>query len=191
MGQPIQQCRSQLGITEHAGPFRKAQVSGDDHAGFFIQFADQMKQQCPTHLAERQIPQFIQNNEISMGKAVGQSPLLGVELFLFKRVDEFNGRQKSYAPVMMYDGLNADRGGKVRLAGTRPTNQYDIFGLIQEFTTVQCPDQCFADRTVLEYKPEQSAPDAESRATRPDICCSNQAFSAARSGNAGASCQRR
>ncbi len=29
MGQPIQKCSGQLGITEHTGPFRKAQVGGD------------------------------------------------------------------------------------------------------------------------------------------------------------------
>jgi len=34
MGQPIQQCRGQLGIAKHAGPFRKAQVDSDNHAGF-------------------------------------------------------------------------------------------------------------------------------------------------------------
>ena len=31
MGQPIQKCSGQFGIAEHAGPFRKAQVSRDNH----------------------------------------------------------------------------------------------------------------------------------------------------------------
>ena len=36
--------KPQLGIAKHAGPFRETQVGGDDHAGFLIQFTDQMKQ---------------------------------------------------------------------------------------------------------------------------------------------------
>ena len=44
MGQPIQQCSGQFGITEHIGPFGEAQVSSDNHAGSFIQFAEQGKQ---------------------------------------------------------------------------------------------------------------------------------------------------
>ena len=46
MGQPVQKRSGQFGITEHIAPFRKAQVSRDDHTGSFAQFAEQVKQQC-------------------------------------------------------------------------------------------------------------------------------------------------
>ena len=42
MRQSIQQCRCQLGIAEHVGPFREAQVGGDDQAGPFVQLAQKM-----------------------------------------------------------------------------------------------------------------------------------------------------
>jgi hypothetical protein len=44
MGQAVEQRRGQFGITEHAGPFGKIQVRGDDDTGFFIQFAGQVKE---------------------------------------------------------------------------------------------------------------------------------------------------
>jgi hypothetical protein len=36
-GQPVQQCRGHLRVAKHAGPFREAQVGGDDHAGPLVQ----------------------------------------------------------------------------------------------------------------------------------------------------------
>ena len=90
MGQPVQKRSRQFCITEHISPFWKAQISRDDHAGSFVQFAEQMEQQRTASLAERQITQFIQNDEISMGKAVGQSTLIAIKLFLFKWINEFN-----------------------------------------------------------------------------------------------------
>ena len=37
MRQPIQQRCRHLGIDEHAGPFREAQIGRDDHAGVFVE----------------------------------------------------------------------------------------------------------------------------------------------------------
>ena len=36
MGESIKQRRGQFGISKHASPLAKAQVGGDDHAGFLI-----------------------------------------------------------------------------------------------------------------------------------------------------------
>ena len=38
MGQPIQQCRGQFGITKYIGPFRKAQVGGDNRETGLVYF---------------------------------------------------------------------------------------------------------------------------------------------------------
>ena len=90
MGQPVQKRSGQFCIAEHISPFRKAQIGGDNHTGSFLQFAEQMKQQCTARPAERQVAEFIQNDEISMAKAIGQSALIAVEFFLFKCVNELN-----------------------------------------------------------------------------------------------------
>ena len=38
VGQSVQQGSRHLGIHKHTGPFREAQVGGDDHAGVLVQF---------------------------------------------------------------------------------------------------------------------------------------------------------
>jgi len=91
VGQTVQQCGGQLGIAEYLGPLRETQIGGDDHTGFFIQFADQVEQQCAADLAERQIPQFIQDDQIDMAEAIGQPALSAVEFFLLQRIDQFHG----------------------------------------------------------------------------------------------------
>ena len=37
VGQPVEQGRGHLGVTEHARPLRKRQIGGDHHAGVFIE----------------------------------------------------------------------------------------------------------------------------------------------------------
>ena len=44
VGQAVQQGRSHLGVAKHAGPFAKAQVGGDHHAGAFVKRRQQMEQ---------------------------------------------------------------------------------------------------------------------------------------------------
>ena len=44
MGEPVEERGGHLGIAEHAGPFAEAQVRGDDDAGAFVEFAQQMEQ---------------------------------------------------------------------------------------------------------------------------------------------------
>ena len=91
VGESIQQCCCQLGIAEYVGPFREAQVGGDDQAGLFVQFAQQVKQQGTANLAERQVPELIEDEQIDVHQPVGQASLLAVELFLLKRINKFNG----------------------------------------------------------------------------------------------------
>ena len=50
MGQAVQQSRCQLGINEHAAPFRERQIGGDDDAGVLVKLGEQMEQQCAASL---------------------------------------------------------------------------------------------------------------------------------------------
>jgi len=44
MGEAIQQGGGHLGIAEDIGPFTQTQLGGDNDAGAFVQFAEQMEQ---------------------------------------------------------------------------------------------------------------------------------------------------
>ena len=45
VGQAVQECGRHLGIAEDRGPFADAQIRGDDNAGAFVKFAEQMEEQ--------------------------------------------------------------------------------------------------------------------------------------------------
>ena len=50
MRESVQQRRGELGITEHAAPFREGQVRRNDHTGAFVDLRQQVKQQSPAGL---------------------------------------------------------------------------------------------------------------------------------------------
>ena len=43
MGQTVEECGRHLGVAEDSGPFAEAQVRGDDDAGAFVKFAEQVE----------------------------------------------------------------------------------------------------------------------------------------------------
>ena len=45
MGEPIEQGRGHLGVTEDCCPFTEAEVGGYDNAGAFVEFAQKVEQQ--------------------------------------------------------------------------------------------------------------------------------------------------
>lgn len=67
-------------------PPGEAQVRGDDEAGAFIQFTDEMKQQGTPGLMQRQVSQFVQNDQAGMHQTLGQMSLPAVEFFLLRAV---------------------------------------------------------------------------------------------------------
>ena len=71
---PIQQSGGHLGVAEHARPFSDAQVGGDHQPGVFVQLGQQVKQQRAASLAERQIAQFVENDQIHAQQSLGDPP---------------------------------------------------------------------------------------------------------------------
>ena len=77
-------------ITEHARPFAEGKVGGDDDRGALIEPADQMEQQLPAGLSERQIAQFVENDEVEAGEIVGQASLTAGASLIFETVDQID-----------------------------------------------------------------------------------------------------
>ena len=109
MGQAIEECGGHLGVAEDRGPFAEAEVGGDRHAGALVELAQQMEQQGPARGAEWQVSQLVQDHEIELGQTFGNLPRLALGLFLFERVDQFDGREEADLPAVMLDGLDAKR----------------------------------------------------------------------------------
>lgn len=47
MSNPVEECCGHLGIAKDLYLFGKVEISGDDQRGFFIEMADQVKEQSP------------------------------------------------------------------------------------------------------------------------------------------------
>ncbi len=67
MGEAIEQCSGHLGVTEDARPFAEGEIGGDDDGRALVQTADQVEQELAAGLGEREIAQFVQNDEVEAG----------------------------------------------------------------------------------------------------------------------------
>ena len=75
VGQALEQCCRHFGVTEHARPFRQAEVGRDDDAGPLAEPAQQMEQQRAARCAERQISVLIEDDETVINEPVGDPGL--------------------------------------------------------------------------------------------------------------------
>ena len=91
MSEPVEQRRRHLRIAEDSCPFAEAEVRRDDDAGAFVELAQQMEQQRAAGSAERQVAEFVENDEVGVAEASGDLPGFSLVFFLFKGVDEFDG----------------------------------------------------------------------------------------------------
>ena len=113
MGEAVEQRRRHFGVAEDGRPFAEAQVRRDDDAGALVELAEQMEEQRAAGGAERQVTEFVEDDEVGIGKPPSDLPRLSLKLFVFEGVDEFDGREEPDALAVMFDGLNADGGGEV------------------------------------------------------------------------------
>jgi hypothetical protein len=67
VGQAVEQCGCHLRIAEHRRPFAKGKVCGDDDRSALVEPVDQMEDELTTGLRERQITEFIEDNEAEAG----------------------------------------------------------------------------------------------------------------------------
>ena len=74
-----------------------------------------MEEQGPAGGAERQIAKLVEDDEIGVGEPRRDLAGLALKLLLFESVDEFDGGEEPDALAVMLDGLDADRGGEMRL----------------------------------------------------------------------------
>ena len=125
MGEAIEQRGRHFGVTEDRRPFAEAEVRCDDDAGSLIKFAEQMEEQYSPGRAERQVAQFVEDDEIGVDQASGDLACLAVVLFLFEGVDEFHSGEEPDALAVMLDGLDADRCGDMGLARAGAADEDD------------------------------------------------------------------
>ena len=105
MRQPVEQCGGHLGITKDARPFGEGQIGRDHHAGVFVEFREQVKQQSSTGLAERQVTQFIENHQIHAQQPQGNPSGFAGGLLLLKGIDQVHGGEEADPLAVMGDAV--------------------------------------------------------------------------------------
>src|ERR1700734_1925218 len=91
VSQAVEQRGGHLGITEHAGPFAERKVGGDDDRRALIEPADEMEQKLAAGLSERQVAEFVEDDEVHSGQMLGDTtlpPVTGLDLQAVDEVDD-------------------------------------------------------------------------------------------------------
>src|ERR1700729_2886091 len=104
-----------------------------------------MEEQCSAGSAERQVTKLVEDDEIGVGEPRRDLAGFPLKLLLFESVDEFDSEEKADALAVMLDGLDADRGGEMRLPRAGAADQDDIMGVIQELAAVELTRERLVD----------------------------------------------
>ena len=91
-----------------------------------------MEEQRSTGGAERQVAQFVEDNEVGIGEPPCDLPGFPLALLLFEGVDEFDGGEEPNALAVMFDGLDADGRGQMRFARAWAADQDDVVRVLEE-----------------------------------------------------------
>src|ERR1700760_2596138 len=131
MCQAVEQRGRHLGVAKHARPFAKRQIRCHDDRGLLVEPTDQMEQQLAARLRERQVAQFVEDDEVFAAKIVGQPPLVPGPAFGLKSVDQIYDIEEPASGTPTNAGAG-DGNGEMRLAGTSSADQHDVALVRQE-----------------------------------------------------------
>ena len=108
VGQAVEHGGGHLGVAEHLGPIGEGQVGGNEHRRVLVEFADQVEQQLAAGLAERQITQLVDDDEIVAQQLLGQPAAATGGLFLFRLIDQIDTEATLTRSVPHYPTLTPD-----------------------------------------------------------------------------------
>ena len=102
--QAVEHGGGHLGVAEHLRPIGEGEVSGDQQRCVLVELADQMEQQLPAGLAEWEIAEFVDNDEVMAEQFLGQAAALARGLLLFELVDEIDEVEEPSSSTATDDG---------------------------------------------------------------------------------------
>ena len=117
VSQPVE-CRSRETLTsQHLSPVLEGQIRRHDHTQTFVRRADHVEQQLRSQLAGRNVPQFVQNQQIQFRELsfqAGQVPIFAG----FHQLSDQLGHLKEPDAFPLTTGRDSQRRREVRLAGS-------------------------------------------------------------------------
>ena len=73
----IEESGRHFGVCEDARPFAEGEIGGDDDRSSFVEPTDEMESELTTGLGKGQIAEFIEDDEVHAGQAIGKPALPG------------------------------------------------------------------------------------------------------------------
>ena len=122
VSQAVEQRGRHLCIAEHAGPFTEREIGGDDDGGTLVEPADEVEQQLAAGLSERQVAEFVEDDEVHPGQMLGDATLPSVAGLDLQAVDEVDHVVEAAAGTGS-DAASGNSYGQMGLTGTGAAEQ--------------------------------------------------------------------
>src|SRR6516162_5782469 len=110
-----------------------------------------MKEQLAAGLSERQVAEFVENNEVHAGEIFGEPPLPAGVGFALQPVDEVDDGVEA-APGAAADASPRNSYGQMRLAGAGSADQHSVALFGEKGAARQIADQRLIDRRAVEVE---------------------------------------
>ena len=142
--QAIEKRGGHLCVAEHAGPFAKRQIGGDDDGCALVEPADEVEQQLTAGLRERQVAEFVENDKVQPGQMLGDPALPSGPGLDLQTVDEVDHVVEASAGTGS-DAASGNGDGQMGLAGAGAADQDGIALLSDEAAAGEVIDQRLVD----------------------------------------------
>ena len=103
MGEPVEHGGGHLGVAEHLRPIGEGEVRGDEQRRVLVELADQVEQQLTARLAERQIAQLVDDDDVVAQQLLRQSPGAAGGFFLFQLIDQIDQVEEAASGALADD----------------------------------------------------------------------------------------
>ena len=149
MGQAVEHGRRHPLVAKDAAPFPEREIRGDDHRRVLVKAGEQVEQDIAASSRDREIPEFVEDDEVAPAQGVGQAPLPPVAVLAFQKVGQFDDVEEA-APGALTDTGPRHRHREMRLSGAGSTHENAIPIALDEVASGQPPHRRLVDRAVRE-----------------------------------------
>src|SRR6185312_12606069 len=131
--------------------FAEGEIGGDDDRGPFVEPADEMEEQLPAGLGERQITEFIEHHEVEPGEVIGGASLLSIAVLCLEPIDQIDDVEEAAARSVA-DESTGNGDGQMRLPGPGAADEDGIALIGDEGAGGEITDQRLVDGGVGEVE---------------------------------------
>ena len=141
--QTVQQRRRHAFALEHLAPVAEGQVARDQQTLAFIAIREHLEEKFGPAAAERQVTEFVADDEIGPVELAQESVELALLLGLFQAIDQASRGEETDA-ISEPARSQSQRGGQVRFAGARLADKNRVGTLLEPVAAGQLQDLRFA-----------------------------------------------